>query len=290
MNKAKKDIELLSYEDIVGTTSQVKEIKLSELHEFVNHPFKVIEDKDFENLVQSIKEYGVLTPGIARPRPRPDGGYELISGHRRKRASEKLGNETMPVIVANFSDDEAAILVVDSNIQRENLAHSEKAKAFQMKYEAIKHQGKKGTGSTLEIISDMLGENAKNVQRYVQLARLNDSLLDKVDMKQISFSTGLELSFLTNVQQNIVLNVLERTGKKINQAKARKVREAAELDKLDEKLAEALLEDNKRIQNLFFMMDYRKLQEYFGESFNENEAKNVIYKLLDEWKEHKLSS
>lgn len=288
MNKAKKDIELLSYEDIVGTTSQVKEIKLSELHEFVNHPFKVIEDKDFENLVQSIKEYGVLTPGIARPRP--DGGYELISGHRRKRASEKLGNETMPVIVANFSDDEAAILVVDSNIQRENLAHSEKAKAFQMKYEAIKHQGKKGTGSTLEIISDMLGENAKNVQRYVQLARLNDSLLDKVDMKQISFSTGLELSFLTNVQQNIVLNVLERTGKKINQAKARKVREAAELDKLDEKLAEALLEDNKRIQNLFFMMDYRKLQEYFGESFNENEAKNVIYKLLDEWKEHKLSS
>ena len=288
MNKAKKDIELLSYEDIVGTTSQVKEIKLSELHEFVNHPFKVIEDKDFENLVQSIKEYGVLTPGIARPRP--DGGYELISGHRRKRASEKLGNETMPVIVANFSDDEAAILVVDSNIQRENLAHSEKAKAFQMKYEAIKHQGKKGTGSTLEIISDMLGENAKNVQRYVQLARLNDSLLDKVDTKQISFSTGLELSFLTNVQQNIVLNVLERTGKKINQAKARKVREAAELDKLDEKLAEALLEDNKRIQNLFFMMDYRKLQEYFGESFNENEAKNVIYKLLDEWKEHKLSS
>ena len=288
MNKAKKEIELMSYEDILGTTSQIKEIKLTELHEFANHPFKVKEDQDFENLVESIKEYGVLTPGIARPRP--NGGYELISGHRRKKASEKLGNETMPVIVADFSDDEAAILVVDSNIQRENLTHSEKAKAFQMKYEAIKHQGKKGTGSTLSIISDLLGEKAKTVQRYVQLARLNDSLLDKVDTKQISFSTGLELSFLTNVQQNMVSNVLEKTGLKLNQAKARKIREAAELNTLDESFTEELIDDKKHVQKIFFMMDYRKLQEYFGENFDEDRAGSVIYKLLDEWREKNQSS
>lgn len=273
----KKEINLPSYEEILGDSGQVKEIPLSELYEFKNHPFKVREDAEFSDLLKSIQEYGVLTPGVARKRN--NGGYELISGHRRKAACEKLGLPSMPVIIKDFSDDEASILVVDSNIQRQNISHSEKARAYALKYDALRHQGKKG-GSTLEIISNTAGENAKTIQRYILLSRLNENLLDKVDKKQISFMAGVELSYLTEAQQDIVA-ALDR---KINKQQARKIRDAAESNSLNAETVNKIFENNTKVQELFFILDYRKIQDYFGENFDAQEAESIIYKLLDDWK------
>ena len=273
----KKEINLPSYEELLGDSGQVKEISLSELYEFKNHPFKVRKDAEFSDLLKSIQEYGVLTPGIARKRN--NGGYELISGHRRKAVCEILGLTTMPVIIKQFSDDEASILVVDSNIQRESISHSEKAKAYALKFEALKHQGKKG-GSTLEIISNTAGENAKTIQRYIQLSHLKDNLLDKVDKKQISFMAGVELSYLTEAQQDIVV-ALDR---KINKQQARKIRDAAENNALNAETVNKIFENNTKVQELFFLLDYRKIQDYFGENFDAQEAESIIYTLLDNWK------
>ena len=198
-------VKLNSFDDLFGTEQpqagieQVQEIALSEMHEFKGHPFKVLDDEKMQETVESVREHGVLMPGIARPRA--EGGYEIIAGHRRRHACEAVGLETMPMFIRNYTDDEATIIMVDSNIQREDILPSEKAKAYFMKYEAVKHQGKKGKGNSLDEVGETAGESAKTVQRYIYLARLSDALLDMVDKKRIGIVQGVELSFLTEQQQ-----------------------------------------------------------------------------------------
>ena len=198
-------VKLNRFDDLFGTeklqigTEQVQEIALSELHEFKGHPFKVLDDEKMQETVESIKEHGVLMPGIARPMK--DGGYEIIAGHRRRHACEIVGLATMPMFIRDYTDDEATIIMVDSNIQREDILPSEKAKAYFMKYEAVKHQGKRGKGNSLDEVGETAGESAKTVQRYIYLAHLSDALLDMVDKKKIGIVQGVELSFLTEQQQ-----------------------------------------------------------------------------------------
>ena len=186
MRRPKKDIQLTSYDELLGleetpekSMNQVVEIDLAKLYPFKNHPFHVNDDEKMAETVESIKTYGVLTPALVRPRP--DGGYEMISGHRRKRGCELCGKTTLPVLVRNYTDDEAVIIMVDSNIQRENLLPSEKAHAYKMKYDAMKHQGSKGEKYTADMVGEAAGDSGRTVQRYIRLAALSDALLEYVD-------------------------------------------------------------------------------------------------------------
>lgn len=200
-------IKMESFDDLFGGSSaqeigaeQIINAPLADLHEFKDHPFKVLDDEKMEETTESIRLYGVLVPGIARPRA--GGGYELIAGHRRKHGSERAGKTEMPIIVRNYySDDEATIIMVDSNIQREDILPSEKAKAYKMKYEAMKHQGKKSGKNTLDEVGEAAGENAKKVQRYIWLSRLSDELLEMVDSRQLGFSQGVDISLLPEEAQ-----------------------------------------------------------------------------------------
>ena len=224
MTKKKFNINLASYDDIFSTEEsriedsleKVQNIKISELHPFKNHPFKVIDDEEMKKMVQSIQEYGVLSPAIARPRL--EGGYELVSGHRRCRASELAGNDTLPVIVRDLDDDEATILMVDANLQREALLPSERAFAYKMKLDAMKHQGKRndltscqiGTRSRSDVMmSQTVGESARTIQRYVRLTELTPELLEMVDNKKLSFNPAVELSYLSKDEQDDFLEAIE---------------------------------------------------------------------------------
>lgn len=205
-NMARKNvaanIKLNGYDALFGasesenTEEHIIEAPLGDLHDFKDHPFRVVDDEKMEETVESIRQYGVLVPGIARPRK--GGGYEIIARHRRKHASEFAGKETMPIVVRNYSDDEATIIMVDSNIQQEDILPSEKARAYRMKYEALKHQGKRAGGRTVEEMGEESGKGAKTVQRYIWLSRLSDGLLAMVDMKELGFMQGLDISFLVN--------------------------------------------------------------------------------------------
>ena len=243
-------VKLSSYDDLfgnaeekTGSEEQIIRAKLTDLHEFRNHPFRVLDDEKMEETTESISKYGVLVPGIARPRA--EGGYEIIAGHRRKRGSERAGKEDMPVIVRNYTDDEATIIMVDSNIQREDILPSEKAKAYAMKYEAMKHQGRKGNGNTLDEVGEAAGESGKTVQRYIWLARLSDELLELVDRKKIGLVQGVDISFLSEDAQQWVLVILEESGANISTVQSAKLKEYGKLltQFLNEKL---LLEFNDR--------------------------------------------
>lgn len=188
-------IKIDHFDDLFGGAAeqgasgeQILSVPLSDLYTFKDHPFRVTDDEKMEETAESIRQYGVLVPGIARSRE--GGGYEIIAGHRRRRGCELAGLEEMPVIIRDYTDDEATIIMVDSNIQREDILPSEKARAYAMKYEAMKHQGKKSGRNTLEEVGEAAGENAKKVQRYVWLSRLTDRLLEMVDSKKLGFSQG----------------------------------------------------------------------------------------------------
>ena len=259
---------------------QIINAPLAELHDFKNHPFRVVDDEKMEETTESIRQYGVLVPGIARPRT--GGGYELIAGHRRKRGSQRAGKSEMPVIVRNYSDDEATIIMVDSNIQREDILPSEKAKAYKMKYEAMKHQGKKSGKNTLDEVGETAGESAKTVQRYIYLARLSDALLDMVDKKKIGIVQGVELSFLTEQQQGWGQVVLEETGVTISTAQASKLKEHGKNDELTLPMVRLILTEMKpRERKVTIKAD--KISRYFPEDYSNEQIENVIYQLLDEW-------
>ena len=206
-------VKLNSFDDLFGDgqpqagIEQVQEIALSELHEFKGHPFKVLDDEKMQETVESVREHGVLMPGIARPRA--EGGYEIIAGHRRRHACELVGLDTMPMFIRNYTDDEATIIMVDSNIQREDILPSEKAKAYRMKYEAMKHQGSKGEKHTADLVGEAAGESGRTVQRYIRLSFLISRLLDYVDNKRLSMKAGEKLSFLTVEEQEWVLEAID---------------------------------------------------------------------------------
>ena len=277
-------IKLNKLEDLIGGTEnmageQIINAKLSDLHTFKEHPFRVLDDEKMEETTESISRYGVLVPGLARPRA--GGGYEIIAGHRRKRGSERAGLDTMPVIVRNYTDDEATIIMVDSNIQREDILPSEKAKAYAMKYKAMKHQGSKG-GSTLDEVGEVAGESGKTVQRYVWLARLSDELLGMVDAKKIGIAQGVDISFLTEEQQQYVTVILQETGASVSNVQAEKLKEYGKSGELTLAMVRLILAEEKPKERKVTIKG-DKISRYFSEDYSNDDIEGIIIQLLEEW-------
>ena len=263
----------------------IMEIPLEQLHEFKGHPFIVSDDKDMEELVDSIIENGVISPGIVRPRP--DGGYEIISGHRRKRACELAGFKTMPMFVKNLSDEDAIVAMVDANIQRENISHSEKAKAYYMRYNAMK--GKNPGNNSLNLLAAATGENKKQIQRYVWLARLNDDLLQMVDEKRLPFIHGVNLSFLKEKEQNWVYDQLKdrKGGITAKQTELLKIMsQTRELTK-DEVKNILSMEQPSKNKKRIVRLDDSFFNDYFDADCTEEDIRSIITSLLDDWKNGK---
>lgn len=282
-------IKMESFDDLFGGSSaqeigaeQIINAPLADLHEFKDHPFKVLDDEKMEETTESIRLYGVLVPGIARPRT--GGGYELIAGHRRKHGSERAGKTEMPIIVRNYSDDEATIIMVDSNIQREDILPSEKAKAYKMKYEAMKHQGKKAGKNTLDEVGEAAGENAKKVQRYIWLSRLSDELLEMVDAKKLGFSQGVDISFLSEEAQQWVEVIIEEQGCNVSTVQSGKLKEYGKSEELTLAMVRLILTEEKpKERKVTLKAD--KINKYFSDSYSNEEIENVIISLLDKWRE-----
>ena len=292
MPKAEKksvvgNIKLSGYDALFGASESenaaehIIEAPLSDLHDFKNHPFRVMDDEKMEETVESIRQYGVLVPGIARPRK--GGGYEIIAGHRRKHASGLAGKETMPIVVRNYSDDEATIIMVDSNIQREDILPSEKAKAYRMKYEALKHQGKKAGGRTIEEMGEESGESAKTVQRYIWLSRLSDGLLAMVDMKKLGFMQGLDISFLDSEAQEWVSALLEEKSISVTTSQSTKLKEYGKSGELTSAMVNLILSEEKpKERKVTIKAD--KINQYFEGDYSAEDIEKIILELLEKWK------
>ncbi len=274
-------IKINSFADIVGgDDTAITEVPLSDLYDFKDHPFRVIDDEKMEETVESVKEYGVLTPGIVRPRM--EGGYEIIAGHRRRRACELAGLETMPVVIRNYTDDEAVVAMVDTNLQREDILPSEKAHAYRMKYDAMKHQGS-GGGNSLEDIGEAAGESAKTVQRYIYLSRLIDSLLYAVDEKKLPIRSGVELSFLKEKEQEWVAGIIAESGVQITPGQAGKIKGYSQSKELTKALVlEILGAEKEKARKVTFKNE--RLSQYFDEEVTTEEIEETIIRLLEEWK------
>lgn len=282
-------VKIEKFEDLFGgsagqesSVEQIINAPLADLHTFKDHPFRVVDDEKMEETTESIRQYGVLVPGIARPRA--GGGYEIVAGHRRKRGSELAGKTEMPVIVRNYTDDEATIIMVDSNIQREDILPSEKARAYKMKYEAMKHQGKKSGKNTLDEVGEAAGENAKKVQRYIWLSRLSEELLIMVDSKKLGFSQGVDISFLTEEAQQWVQAVIEEQGCSVSMVQSGKLKEYGKSGELTFAMVRLILTEEKpKERKITIKSD--KIGEYFSDSYSNEEIENIIISLLDKWKE-----
>ena len=280
-------VKIEKFEDLFGgsagqenSAEQIINAPLADLHTFKDHPFRVVDDEKMEETTESIRQYGVLVPGIARPRA--GGGYEIIAGHRRKRGSELAGKMEMPVIVRNYTDDEATIIMVDSNIQREDILPSEKARAYKMKYEAMKHQGKKSGKNTLDEVGEAAGENAKKVQRYIWLSRLSDKLLEMVDTKKLGFSQGVDISFLTEEAQQWVQAVIGEQGYNVSMVQSGKLKEYGKSGELTFAMVRLILTEEKpKERRVTLKAD--KISEYFAEDCTNEEIEGIIIQLLHEW-------
>lgn len=286
-------IKLTSYDDMFGddviTSSpvdqkiegQIVDVPLEELHTFANHPFRVMDDESMEEMVESIKEYGVLVPAIARPRA--EGGYELISGHRRHHASKIAGKETMPVIIRDCDKDEATVIMVDANIQREDILISEKARAYRMKYEAMKHQGAAG-GISLKEMSDQAGDSMKTIQRLICVADLDKDLLNLVDAKKLGIRQGVDLSFLEKEQQEVVYKVIIDLGINLSWDDSTRIKDAGKKGYLNEDyLRYILVHDKPKVRKVIF--NQKKLDDYFEPNMSSEDIEELIVRLLDEWKQ-----
>lgn len=280
-------VKLNSFDDLFGTEQpqtgieQVQEIALSELHEFKGHPFKVLDDEKMQETVESVREHGVLMPGIARPMK--DGGYEIIAGHRRRYACELVGLTTMPMFIRDYTDDEATIIMVDSNIQREDILPSEKAKAYRMKYDAMKHQGSKEGGLTLGELGEAAGESAKTVQRYIWISRLSDSLLDMVDAKKIGIMQAVDLSFLSEDAQQWVLVAIQETNVVITTQQSAMLKESDKKGELTFPMVRMMLEKEKTVERKVVIKTER-INNYFPATYSREQIENIIYQLLENWK------
>lgn len=257
------------------------EIPIEELHTFKDHPFRVIDDEKMSEMVDSIKQKGILVPGIVRALD--DGGYEIISGHRRTHAAKLAGLTTVPMMVKDYGDDEATIIMVDANIQREDILPSEKAKAYNMKYEAIKHQGSEG-GSSLEVVGELGGDGVKTVQRYIRLSKLTDDMLDLVDKKKIGFGQGIDFSFLSEEAQGWVYDVVMQSGCNVTGVQSAIIKERFKAGELTATLVSEILcyENPKKKRKITFSA--KTLNRYFSASANSEDIENLIFDLLDDWK------
>lgn len=296
------NISLSSYDDIFETDEsradsqleKVQKIPISELVPFKNHPFKVIDDEAMLRTTESIAQFGVLTPLIARPLE--DGGYEIISGHRRAHAAEAAGLTEVPVLVRDMDDDAATVLMVDSNLQRENILPSERAFAYKMKMDAMKRQGERtdlqaeGTSCqvgtklrTDEIIAEGLNESARNVQRYIRLTNLIPELLDMVDQKQISFNPAVELSYLTSEEQQHVIEAMDFTQAAPSLSQAQRLKKLSQeggctLEAMQDILGEVKKGDLERVA-----FKSEQLRKYFPKSYTPKQMSDTIIKLLEQW-------
>jgi len=293
-----RNISLTSYDDLFSTEEirearareQVQQIPLSELYPFKDHPFRVVDDDRMMETVESIKEYGVLVPAIARPLE--EGGYEIIAGHRRKRACELAGLDTMPVIVRDLDDDEAVIIMVDSNLQRENILPSERAKAYQMKLEAIKHQGERRdlTSSQLatklradEIVGAEAGVSKDSIHRYIRLNNLDQPLKDKVDSGELAFTPAVELSYLKPEEQKWLQTALEVTQQTPSLSQAQRMKKESKEGTLSEQGVMDILSEEKKPLYNSVTLSHDTLKKYFPKSYTAKQMEKVILKLLDNW-------
>ena len=269
-------------------------LALTELYPFSRHPYKVCDDDAMRDMAESVKQYGVLSPAIARPLP--DGGYELISGHRRKRACELAGLETMPVIVRELDDDAAVILVVDSNLQREDLLPSERAFAYKLKMEALRHQGERSdltssqVGTKLradEIIAEQDGSSRNQIQRYIRLTELIPPLLDMVDERKIAFNPAYELSFLTKDEQTMLLDAMDSEQATPSLSQAQRFKQFSQRGELTAEVMRAIMSEEKKPEIDRITITGDRLRKYFPRSYTPKQMEETIIKLLEQWQKRR---
>lgn len=297
MKSSDKKPKLTSYDDIFSTEESrqqehIQRISLRELPPFKNHPFRVLDDDRMMETVESVKAYGVLVPIIARP---SEDGYEIVSGHRRKRACELAGLDEIPVIVRNLDDDEAVIIMVDSNLQRENILPSERAKAYQMKLAALNHQGKRQdltsgqvgqkSPQSLELISDQSSDSPKQIQRYIRLNQLEQPLMDKVDSGKLAFTPAVELSYLKPEEQQWLDAALEETQQTPSLSQAQRMKRESKQGTLSaESMMEIMRENKQTIPSRgSVILPQDRLLKYFPRTYTAEQIEKTIYKLLDAW-------
>ena len=281
-SKSAEKVKLNSFDDLFGIDEAgetVTSVPLNELHTFKGHPFRVLDDEKMQETVESVKQYGVLMPGIVRPYPA--GGYEVIAGHRRWRACELAGLTEMPVIIRELDDDTAVVLMVDTNIQREDILPSEKAKAYRMKYEAMKHQGSKGEKYTADAIGEAAGDSGRTVQRYIRLSELAEELLGYVDENKIPMIAGEKLSYLKAEEQAWVVDAIGNSGIFPSKAQAELWKESSEAGELTEGKVYAVLV-RKEKENVNVTISAKKIRSYFPVEYSKEQIEDVIYTLLEE--------
>ena len=301
MPKNSLNVSLKGADDIFSTEEsrqeqqreQVQQIPIGELFPFKNHPFKVLDDESMQRTVESVEQYGVLSPLIARPRP--EGGYEIISGHRRQHAAQLAGLDALPVIVRQMDDDAAVLLMVDSNLQRENILPSERAFAYKMKLEALKNQGARSDltcgqfghkligAKARDIVADESGDNARNVQRFIRLTSLIPELLDIVDEKKIAFNPAVELSYLDESQQRDFLEAMNDTQNAPSLSQAQRLKKLAQEGHFSYDVAFAVMGEEKKDELDKVVIKNDTLRKYFPRSYTPKQMEDTIIKLLDQW-------
>ena len=276
---------------------QIQQIPIAELHPFKNHPFKVLDDEAMQRTVESVAQFGVLAPLIARPRE--EGGYEIISGHRRQHAAELAGLKTLPVIVRNMSDDEAVIHMVDSNLQREHILPSERAFAYKMKLEAIKNQGARSDLTSCQVgtkfradaaLASGTEESARNVQRFIRLTNLIPELLDLVDQKKISFNPAVELSYLTATEQRDFLEAMQDTQNAPSLSQAQRIKKLSQEGKCSYDAIFDIMGEEKKAEMDRVTIKNDVLRKYFPRSYTPKQMQDTIIKLLEQWQKKRQRS
>ena len=305
MPKSSVNASLSSYDDIFSTEEsrqeeqreQVQQIPIGELFPFKNHPFKVLDDDSMSDTVESVKQYGVLSPLIARPRPK--GGYEIISGHRRQHAAELAGLETLPVIVRQMDDDAAIILMVDSNLQREHILPSERAFAYKMKLDAMKNQGTRSDLTSTQVVSKLrsnekLGaennQSRETVRRFIRLTNLIPELLDMVDNKTVSFNPAVELSYLSPEQQQEVIRAMDDTQNFHSVSQAKRIKKLAQDGTFTTETIVAIMGEEKKSELDTVTIKNDTLRKYFPRSYTPKQMEDTIIKLLEQWQKKRQHS
>jgi len=300
-----RNLNLTSYDEIFQTEEtrieasqeKVVDIPLSELHPFKNHPFKVTDDESMLETAESITKHGVLLPVIARPRE--EGGYELISGHRRKRASELAGKDTLPCIVRNLDDDAATIIMVDSNIQRENILPSERAFAYKLKLEAIRRQAGRPSNNSRQVVGNLesadivgkdAGESGRQVQRFIRLTELVPELLDTVDAKKIAFNPAVELSYLKPHEQVHLMEAMDMEQATPSLSQAQRLKKYSQDGKLTFDVMTAIMSEDKKGEPDKVTLTGEKLKKYFPKSYTPQQMEETIIKLLEGWSRKRQQS
>ena len=276
-------------------TEQIQQIPISELHPFKDHPFKVLDDEAMQRTVESVAQFGVLAPLVVRPRE--EGGYEIISGHRRQYAAELAGLKTLPVIVRNMDDDQAVIQMVDSNLQRESILPSERAFAYKMKLEAMNHQGIRGDSTcgqighkSRDIIAAEAGDSARNVQRFIRLTNLIPELLELVDQKKISFNPAVELSYLTDSEQRDFFEAMQDTQNAPSLSQAQRIKKLSQEGQCSYEAIFDIMAEEKKAEMDHVTIKNDVLRKYFPKSYTPRQMEETILKLLEQWQKKRQRS